>query len=127
MFLAEPATSECFRHVTGRPIDLWSVAAGGKAVSDNISARVSEILLKGIVSNGERSAIGTETPLLSAGLDLDSVAVLELILAVESEFGIEFADDELSVALFDSVGALARTIEEKLAAHSTGASAQLNG
>ena len=96
-------------------------------MQDNITARVSEILTGAIVSNGDRPPIDIETPLLSSGLDLDSVAVLELILAVESEFGIEFKDEELSVALFDSVGALARAIEAKLAVHPAGASVHVDG
>lgn len=44
----------------------------------------------------------------------DSLAHVRLIVAVEKEFGVRFASTE--VGEIDSVGALVRRIEEKLAA-----------
>jgi acyl carrier protein len=54
-------------------------------------------------------------PLLGAVPELDSIAVVNLITAVEEHFGITVADDEIDAAAFETLGSLARFIEGKLA------------
>ena len=56
-----------------------------------------------------------ETDLVESGL-LDSLALVELLVAVERDFGITFAPEELSLERFRSVAALADLVE----AHSPG-------
>ena len=82
----------------------------------NIEARICSILRDRILTNGNGVRIDADTPLLSAGLTLDSVAVLELVMEIEEAFGVEFKDTELSVDLFKTVGSLARGVSRKLAA-----------
>ena len=55
------------------------------------------------------------TPLLGAVPELDSIAVVNLITAVEEHFGITVADDEIGAAAFETLGSLTRFIEGKLA------------
>ena len=82
---------------------------------DSILAKVSGILSEKIVTDtGKEGGIQADTPLLSSGLNLDSVAVLELVVEVENQFGITFEDDDLSVELFRNVGSLASAVEKKL-------------
>ena len=45
---------------------------------------------------------------------LDSMAVTNLILALEDRFGLMFSDDELSVEAFETVGTLAELVRSKL-------------
>ncbi|HNY66031.1 MAG TPA: acyl carrier protein [Deltaproteobacteria bacterium] len=45
---------------------------------------------------------------------LDSMAVTNLILALEDRFGFMFSDDELSVEAFETVGTLAELVRSKL-------------
>jgi acyl carrier protein len=66
------------------------------------------------VGTGHQEPIGVDTALLSSGLNLDSVALPELLLDIETQFGIHFRDEDLSVALFKNVGTLARAVEQKL-------------
>lgn len=54
-------------------------------------------------------------PLLGAVPELDSIAVVNLITAVEEHFGITVADDEIGAATFETLGSLARFVEGKLA------------
>lgn len=58
--------------------------------------------------------LDAQTGLVGSGLSLDSVAVLELIVAVENEFGIELPQTELieSHAL-ETLGTLAALVEAK--------------
>ena len=54
------------------------------------------------------------TPLVGAGLSLDSVAVLELLVALEKEFNLEMNPDELLGAkALKTVGTLAAFVEGK--------------
>lgn len=48
----------------------------------------------------------------SNSLGLDSIDVLELIIAIKKEFGVEIMDRETSEQVFTSVGAVARYIDE---------------
>jgi acyl carrier protein len=57
-----------------------------------------------------------DTALLGALPELDSLAVTCVMLALEDRFAIMFAEDELEVDAFSSVGALRKLIEKKLGA-----------
>ena len=45
-------------------------------------------------------------------LGLDSIDVLELIIAIKKEFGVEIADRQTAEKVFTSVGAIAKYIDE---------------
>jgi acyl carrier protein len=55
------------------------------------------------------------TPLLGAIPELDSMAVVSLITALEEQFGIAVDDDEIGAATFETLGSLAAFVEQKLA------------
>ena len=77
--------------------------------------------LERVVKNIVRAArlnpaqpLDENTPLLGAGLSLDSVAVLELLVALEKEFDLELNPDELIGAkALKTVGTLTRFIEAR--------------
>ena len=54
------------------------------------------------------------TPLLGAIPELDSMAVVALIGALEEHFGISIADDEIEGATFATLGSLAGFVDQKL-------------
>ena len=59
--------------------------------------------------------VGADTGLVGAGLSLDSVAVLELIVVLEKEFGIELDSTELEEKnALATAGSLADLIESKV-------------
>ena len=53
-------------------------------------------------------------PLLGAVPELDSIAVVNLIAALEEHFGISVADDEISASTFATLGSLTQFVECKL-------------
>ena len=59
--------------------------------------------------------MSADAPLLGAVPELDSIAVVNLITAIEEHFGITIADDEIGASAFESLGSLARFVEGKLA------------
>jgi acyl carrier protein len=56
------------------------------------------------------------TPLLGAVPELDSMAVVSLLTAMEDRFGITIDDDEVDGQIFATVGSLVAFIDGKVAA-----------
>jgi acyl carrier protein len=67
---------------------------------------VSPVLLEGSTA---------DTPLLGRGVGLDSVEALALALGLEREFDISIPDADLTVELFESLGALADYVARQAA------------
>ncbi len=76
--------------------------------------KIKEILAD-VLGLGERlNAIKSDTLLLGNIPELDSVAVVTIILALEKNFSISIKDDEISAKTFDTLGALVNFVEQKL-------------
>lgn len=56
-----------------------------------------------------------DSPLLGSLPELDSMAVVSLIGALEEHFGIMVDDDEISASTFETLGSLAAFVAGKLA------------
>lgn len=54
------------------------------------------------------------TPLLGAVPELDSIAVVSVLNALEERFGFFVEDDEIDASLFETVGSLASFVNSKL-------------
>lgn len=81
------------------------------SVEDEVRA-----VLGNVLQLGERSASLTRSSgLLGTLPELDSMAVVGLIGELEAQFGIQFADDEISADSFQTLGSLVELIEQKLA------------
>jgi len=76
-------------------------------------ARLSEIMDPWVSDVDSAGELGEDTNLI-ADLGLDSVAILQVILDAEKEFGISISDAELDSDSFSSVGKLVTIIEKKL-------------
>jgi acyl carrier protein len=64
---------------------------------------------------GERGlTLAPDSPLLGALPELDSQAVIYLIISLEEQFGFVVADDEMSADTFATLGSLAAFVEMKL-------------
>ncbi|GAB3461208.1 acyl carrier protein [Massilia terrae] len=53
------------------------------------------------------------SPLLGSLPELDSMAVVTLLGALEERFGIEVDDDDISASTFETLGSLAAFVEQK--------------
>ena len=65
---------------------------------------------------GRASGFDLSTPLLGAVPELDSMAVVSLIAALETHFGITVDDDDIDGSTFATVGALVDFVDDKLGA-----------
>lgn len=63
---------------------------------------------------GERgNSLTAASPLLGAMPELDSMAVVNLITALEEHYGFSIADDEISADVFETLGSLTAFVAEK--------------
>ena len=56
----------------------------------------------------------TDSALLGFRPELDSMAVVGLLTAIEEHFDISINDDEISAEIFETIGTLTKFIERKL-------------
>ena len=76
-----------------------------------------KIILGESLQLGERAKGFTgDTRLLGSLPELDSMAVLTVLTAIEERFGITVADDDVSADTFATVGSLCDYVQQKLAA-----------
>ena len=83
--------------------------------TEKIIGTLKSVLVDDMHSKVERDQIDSSTALMDGGLDLDSVAIVELIGAVEDRFGIQFDDSDLRMTTFQDVNSLAQVIAKRLA------------
>lgn len=72
-------------------------------------------LLGSTLKLGARTAsLKADTPLLGNLPELDSMAVVTVITALEENFGFVVEDDEISAETFETLGSLAKFVQAKL-------------
>jgi acyl carrier protein len=75
---------------------------------------VKTVLVKTLGIEDRGDSLTPTTPLLDSLPELDSMAVLNVILAIEEHFGVTIDDDEVTGELFETLGTLAAFVERKL-------------
>lgn len=81
----------------------------------NTQQEVLSLLDEILSLKGRANSFTAETPLLGAIPELDSMAVVALITAMEERFGFMAEDDEIDGSSFATVGSLVGFVESKLA------------
>ena len=82
---------------------------------ERVLKRVVALLCEQLKITEGASSWTDETPLLGRGVGLDSVQVIELVDAIEQDFGITIRNDDLRSAHFDTLGAVVSLIERQRA------------
>jgi acyl carrier protein len=81
----------------------------------DIAGRVKRLIVDNLHLEGLKpEMIDEQAPLFGDGLGLDSVDALELVVAVEKEFGIKIKSNEIGRDVFSSVANLARFIASRV-------------
>lgn len=77
--------------------------------------RIKRLIVESLHLEGIQPAmIEDEAPLFGEGLGLDSVDALELVVALEKEFGIKIKSQEMGREVFSSVSTLSQFIEGRI-------------
>jgi len=82
----------------------------------DVQSEVKRLLDQVLSLQGRSSTFTADTPLLGAVAELDSMAVVSLITAMEDHFGFSIDDDEIDGEVFASVGSLSAFVTGKLQA-----------
>jgi acyl carrier protein len=75
---------------------------------------VKAVLVSVLGIEDRAATIDDGTQLLGNLPELDSMAVLELVAALEERFGVTIDDDEVTAEVFDTLKSLAALIDSKL-------------
>ena len=78
--------------------------------------QVKVLLIRCLQLGTRASSLDSDSALIGAIPELDSMAVVHIITALEEHFGISVADDEISASTFATLGTLSTFVDEKLAA-----------
>lgn len=79
--------------------------------------RIKKLIVESLRFDGmDPASIEDDAPLMGEGLGLDSVDALELMVALEKEFGVKLESAEVGRAVLKSVSTLAAFIAERRAA-----------
>lgn len=74
-----------------------------------------KLVLRDTLQLGERVAsFDAATPLFGSLPELDSMAVVSVVTALEERFGFEIEDDEITAETFETVGSLSAFVAGKL-------------
>ena len=73
---------------------------------DSVAVRVKRAIIDSLELDMTPEDLADDEVLFGGGMALDSIASLEIIAALETEFGFEVPDEDLVPELFDSVATL---------------------
>ena len=82
----------------------------------DVQYEVQQVLDEVLSLGGRAKSFSTDTPLLGAIAELDSMAVVALITTLEERFGIAIGDDEVDGSSFATVGSLVELVSAHLSA-----------
>ena len=82
-------------------------------MSDELIPKVKQMIIDALRIEGmEADEIDSDAPLFGEGLGLDSIDALQLVVAMEKEFGVVVSDAATGTKVFASVRAMAAYIVE---------------
>jgi acyl carrier protein len=74
---------------------------------------VKAVVVEALGLQDRAQTIDESTPLLGALPELDSLAVVELLVELEEHFGISPDADEMSAEVFETLGSLTAFVQEQ--------------
>jgi acyl carrier protein len=83
-------------------------------MKENINSRIRKVLIEKMLSEVDPEEIKDDTPLIELGVGVDSVATLELLVALESEFKISINEEDINQNLLENIDSIAEYIGKRL-------------
>jgi acyl carrier protein len=75
---------------------------------------VKAVLVETLGLEGDAATMDADTRLFGSLPELDSMAVLEVLLALEERFGITIDGEDVTAESFESLGSLTELVREKV-------------
>lgn len=83
-------------------------------MEENINSRIRKVLFEKMLSEIDPEEIQDDTPLIELGVGVDSVATLELLVALESEFQVSIDEEDINQNLLENIDSIAEYIAKRL-------------
>ncbi|MEE9174616.1 MAG: acyl carrier protein [Thermodesulfobacteriota bacterium] len=80
----------------------------------DIEKRVKKVLIKNALKDIDTKELNIDSPLIEYGVGLDSVATLELVVALEEEFQIRIDESEITPETFESIKSISSHISQRI-------------
>ena len=80
----------------------------------DIQKRVKQVLLKNAIKGIDPDELKVDSQLIEYGVGLDSVATLELVVALEEEFKIRIDESEITPEIFETIKSMSQYIAQKI-------------
>jgi acyl carrier protein len=81
----------------------------------DLEAKIKRILVERLFLEVDPETLGADEKLTET-YGVDSVRLFDMVVGLEEDFGVSFADNELALAEFDSVAAITAKLRDKIAA-----------
>ncbi len=81
-------------------------------MASELQTQVKTFILENYLFTDDESALGPDESLLDRGI-VDSTGMLEIIMFIEDELGVQVADDEMIPENLDSVNRIAAFVSKK--------------
>jgi acyl carrier protein len=79
-----------------------------------VESAISRFIIDNFLFGDTSAAPAADLPLVQSGL-VDSTGILEIVAFLESEFGVDTADEDLAVANFGSIATIVKFVLAKAA------------
>lgn len=87
---------------------------------EDVIERIRQLVVDALELGVSPEEIDPDEPLFGGDATVDSMGSLELVAAIEREYGLRVPDDDLRVELFDSVRTLADYVRQRQAGGARG-------
>ena len=88
-------------------------------MSDELKTQIKQAIVRSLKLPNDPNEIEDAAPLFGAGLGLDSIDALELVLELERSFGVVVGDEQTGGQVLRSVDAIAEFVQAQRARAST--------
>ncbi len=83
----------------------------------SLKEKIKNLMVENLMLQVTAAEIGDDLPLFGpGGLGLDSVDALQLVVALDKNFGLKIRDPEAAKEILRSVNTIAEAVQQKLAA-----------
>ena len=79
-----------------------------------LKQKIKEVLIDELMLQEQPDEIDNDTALFGEGLGLDSVDALQLVVALEKNFGLKISDAEKAKHILRSIDTIAEAVTDKL-------------
>ena len=95
-------------------MEMEIVQAQNLPAQDSLVREVVDLVVDAVnLRHKDKSQITGETELVGKGLGLDSLDILEIVVAIEKKFGIQIGGADEGKQIFQTIGTLADFVQRK--------------